>query len=496
MKPVRGSLLALAALLCALAFVPAAFADSQARIVRLSFTDGTVQIDRDTGQLEKAIVNMPIVQGTKLVTQDGARAEVEFEDGSTVRLGPATQVAFNELGLRDDGGKVSALEVMKGTAYFDITPRNKDEFRVAFAADEVTLDRAARFRVSLTDEKVTLAVFKGELKVKGPEEATVKKNQTLDIERPNGQTEVAKGIAEEPLDEWVKSREEYRGRYASAQYGAPYSGYYGLSDLNYYGNYYYQPGWGWMWRPYGVGYGWDPFYDGAWCWYPSYGYTWVSSYPWGWMPYRYGRWAYVPGWGWGWVPGGFGGGWQTIPVVVNGPPAYRPPQPPTQPPIVPVTPRAPRPTPLPTVIVRGHQPRLADDGDRDIRLPQRVGGEPGTQIVTTPQTRQQTPVPGTSMPRAGQPNAPGPRADRPSAPVMRPDRPGGPSPRVDRPSGPSGPSPRMDRPSGPSGPTGPSPRMGPSSEPRMSPPPSMPRSSGPSGPSGPSHSSGGGRPPK
>ncbi len=479
MRPVRSSLLAL---VCALAFVPALFGDSQARIVRLSFTDGTVLVDRDTGDFEKAIINMPVIQGTKVVTQEGARAEVEFEDGSTVRLGPDTQVAFTELSLRDDGGKVSALEVMKGTAYFDITPRGKDEFRVAFAADEVTLDRAARFRVSLTDEKVTLAVFKGELKVRGPEEATVKKNQTLDIERPNGQTEVAKGIAEEPLDDWVKSREEYRGRYASADYGVPYSGYYGVSDLNYYGNYYYQPGWGWMWRPYGVGYGWDPFYDGAWCWYPNYGYTWVSPYPWGWIPYRYGRWAYVPGWGWGWIPGGFGGGWQTMPVVVNAPPTYRAPQPPTAPRVVPRIPTRPV-APPPTVVVRAHEPRVRDGGDRDLPLPRRVGGGPERPAVTTQTGTEPRQIPSRgpgATPRADQPSSPAPRVDRPSGPAPRPDRPSAPSPRVDRPSGPSGPSPRV----------------GPSPEPRMSPPPSMPRSSGPSGPSGPSHSSGGGRPPK
>ncbi len=466
MKPMRRSLLALGVVVCALVLVPGLLADSQARIVRLSFADGTVQIDRDTGRMEKAIINMPIIQGTKLVTEASARAEVEFEDGSTVRLGPASEMNFTELGLRDDGGKLSAMEVTKGTAYFDIKPRDKDEFRVAFAADEVTVDRSVRFRVDLADNKATLAVFKGELNVRGPEDEVVKKNQTLEIDQASGQSEVAKGITEEPLDEWVKSREEYRDRYASAQYGAPYSGYYGLSDLNYYGNYYYMPGWGYMWRPYGVGFGWDPFYDGAWCWYPGQGYTWVSWYPWGWIPYRYGRWAYVPGWGWGWIPGGFGGGWQTIPMVVNAPPAYRTPLPPRQPPSVPATsPRTPtgpiRPaTPLPTVLVRAHQPRMVDGADSDMPLPRQIGGDRGTQPSTAP---QQTP------------SSPGTRAGQPSSPTPRPVNPA-PGPRVAPGGG------------------GPSPRVAPSSPgPRVSPGPSMPRSSAPSAPS---HSSGGGRPPK
>ena len=49
--------------------------------------------------------------------------------------------------------------------------------------------------------------------------------------------------------------------------------------------------------------GFEPYYDnGHWI-YTSYGWTWVSDYPWGWAPFHYGRWTYLPTWGWAWVPG-------------------------------------------------------------------------------------------------------------------------------------------------------------------------------------------------
>jgi hypothetical protein len=38
---------------------------------------------------------------------------------------------------------------------------------------------------------------------------------------------------------------------------------------------------------------------------PTFGYTWVSGYPWGWLPYHCGAWGYYP-FGWGWAPGGCG----------------------------------------------------------------------------------------------------------------------------------------------------------------------------------------------
>ena len=107
------TLFALTILTCWLA-VPS-FADSQARIVRLSQVDGDVQIDRNTGQgYEKAFLNLPITQGTKVRTGFGGRAEIEFEDGSTLRITPGTTVDFSELGLRGFRRKVVDPESANG----------------------------------------------------------------------------------------------------------------------------------------------------------------------------------------------------------------------------------------------------------------------------------------------------------------------------------------------------------------------------------------------
>src|SRR5437667_3461656 len=119
--------IATAALFCLFASVPA-FSDSQVRIVRLSYVDGTVQIDRNSGQgYEKAFVNLPIAQDSKLRVTDSSRAEVEFEDGSTIRMAPKTTIWFTELSLRDSGAKVSALEVKQGTIYVDFAGAKNEE---------------------------------------------------------------------------------------------------------------------------------------------------------------------------------------------------------------------------------------------------------------------------------------------------------------------------------------------------------------------------------
>ena len=96
----RFSMVLLTAAACVLLALPA-LADSQARIVRLSDVQGSVQINKNTGMgFESAFLNLPITQGTQVRTRDRGRAEIEFEDGSTLRLTPNTTVEFSTLGRR------------------------------------------------------------------------------------------------------------------------------------------------------------------------------------------------------------------------------------------------------------------------------------------------------------------------------------------------------------------------------------------------------------
>src|SRR5450759_3466279 len=75
-----------------------AWADSEVRIVRLSLVDGPVQLDRAHGQgFERAIMNMPITNGMQLWTRENSRAEIEFEEGSSIRVTPGTKVEFTQL---------------------------------------------------------------------------------------------------------------------------------------------------------------------------------------------------------------------------------------------------------------------------------------------------------------------------------------------------------------------------------------------------------------
>jgi hypothetical protein len=328
-----GTLFGLTILTCWLA-VPS-FADSQARIVRLSQVDGDVQIDRNTGQgYEKAFLNLPITQGTKVRSGSDARAEIEFEDGSTLRITPGTTVEFSELALRDSGARASNLNLQTGTAYLNFKgAKSGQEFSLSFGRERLPLTKPVHLRLELKDADATLAVFKGEVEVEGASgEVKVEKKHsaTFDLAGANPYT-LANNLEPDPYDEWDKQQGKYHEQYsASAANGySPYA--YGSSDLNYYGSFYNVPGYGMMWQPYLVGAGWDPFMNGAWMWYPGSGYMWVSSYPWGWMPYRYGSWTYLSGNGWFWQPGSSWAGWNTAPAITNPPRTFSFPRPPARP---------------------------------------------------------------------------------------------------------------------------------------------------------------------
>lgn len=320
------SLVVLTAVAWVLVTLPA-LADSQARIVRLSDVQGSVQIDKNTGMgFESAFLNLPITQGVQVQTRDNGRAEIEFEDGSTFRLTPNSKVEFRTLGLNDAGKRISVVDLVEGMAYVNWLGTSSEDFTLNFSRETVALSRPAHFRVETSPSVSKFAVFKGDVEIAGPSgKVTVSKKKMLTVDATDDKYTLAK-IEAGPLDTWDKDAVEYHQQYARNN-SSPYG--YGLSDLNYYGGYQNVPGYGMLWQPYFTGIGWSPFADGAWSWYPGFGYMFVSSYPWGWLPYRYGNWLFVPGFGWMWQPGAWNS-WTMVPRCLGTTPAvFHPPVRPT-----------------------------------------------------------------------------------------------------------------------------------------------------------------------
>lgn len=284
---------------------------SKVRIVRLSQVKGDVQVDRSAGRgFEPAMANLPIVEKNRLQTGAGV-AEVEFEDNSTLRLGPDSTVEFPKLERLPGGTTASSAVVLKGIAYVSLMKTAGNEFNLLFGQQALRLPGGIHIRLELGETEAKVTVLDGALRIDGPSGSVdVPKKRTVTLAfQDQAQPAVTKDVAANALDSWDKDAVGYHARSAVASsYGN--SGYsYGLNDMMYYGSFMNVGGCGSMWRPYFASAGWDPYSNGAWAWYGGGGgYSWVSPYPWGWTPYHYGSWAFCDGAGWGWMPGGMWSG--------------------------------------------------------------------------------------------------------------------------------------------------------------------------------------------
>lgn len=380
--------------------------DSQARIVRISYVEGDVRLDTGQGY-ESATMNVPLTERDWLQTGSDGWAEVQFEDGSLVRLAPDTVIAFTQLARASSGATLTTIDLDQGEAEFKVAQHSDGEFNVTVKRNTIALTRSSSFRVTSTNANpLEVAVLKGEVGVSDTDnggEVAVKKNETFVLD-PNDVSRYAldKGVDTDDLDQWSTQRDDALSAYASAGAGYAQSPYqYGASDLNYYGQYYDVPGYGEVWQPNNVGYNWDPFSNGYWSYTPGFGYTWVSAYPWGWMPYRYGRWVFVNGRGWCWAPGGWNR-WYSRPRLVNAPPGFHAPIPPADKRFVDRNPGRNRHEPPPVIsgpITRSTGPVGGRNVDRDgdNRTPGRPNGDrrvyTNDDVARVPRTDNPPPQP-------------------------------------------------------------------------------------------------------
>ena len=289
---------------------------SRARIVRLSFVEGTVTVLRPgVSDWAEAPVNTPIQEGFQLSTDKDSFAEVQFENGSTARVGELSLLKFDQLGLTESGGSLNRLALDHGYGTFSVTPQNVEIFEVASGNETFKPQGRAEFRVDLDQDKIRVEVFKGSVDVSGPDVSTTLAQRTS-IEITPGADQpytVSQDIQRDDWDAWVAQRD--RQLAASTPPGGmqPQAPAYGWSDLNNFGTWSYFDGYGYGWVP-GVAGPWSPFGSGQWSWYPGFGYTWISFEPWGWLPYHFGGWSFDPLFGWAWFPGA---AWGWSPAAVN-----------------------------------------------------------------------------------------------------------------------------------------------------------------------------------
>ncbi len=134
------------------------------RIVRLSLAQGDVQIDRNSGEgWEQAIVNMPVIGGARIYAAENSKAELEFEDGSSVRLAGPAQITLIELSSTPDGAPVNAIQVDSGVVYVNARLRDHEDFRIsAYSGESFAITKPSHLRFTVNEQTASLAMTDGE----------------------------------------------------------------------------------------------------------------------------------------------------------------------------------------------------------------------------------------------------------------------------------------------------------------------------------------------
>jgi FecR protein len=302
-------------------------------MARLSDVVGNVQLLRgDQTQFDQAVVNMPLIEGSRLQTGTDGQAEVQFGDGSIARLAPNSSMSVTQLRRNADGQAVTQVEILSGLGYFELRS-DSGENSVLYGSNVISpIDGPATVRLDLDARPAEMGVLDGKVHVAGGTQfaVDVRTDESIRFDATDvSRYYLAEGVTPDSWDTWNSDRnriladqEQQRtdAGTASANSSDP-----SWADLDQNGSWYAVPGYGDVWTPYGAGPGWDPYGSGYWGYYSGGGYYWISGYPWGWLPYRCGGWNYFNAFGWGWMPANCGLGWNPGVVIIGRPPGYHPP---------------------------------------------------------------------------------------------------------------------------------------------------------------------------
>ncbi|MEQ1921222.1 MAG: DUF6600 domain-containing protein [Pyrinomonadaceae bacterium] len=303
------------------------------RVARISFVSGEVKIRRvGSEDWEKAVLNLPLIEGDQIATGDDARVEMQFNSYLHVRLDENAFLKFST--LKYDG---VALSLSQGTMGVRVTDLQKAGgfFEIDAPNTTVAIQKAGSYRIDAGqagDQDLRVSVASGgEARVYSDNAGFTLKSgrgarifidganagewETLDVARFS-----------DDFESWSQDRDStIAKRMKDAYYDKYYDqDIYGADDLNGYGDWVHTVDYGYVWQPYTTSINsyndWSPYRYGHWRWLGNYGWTWVNDEPWGWATYHHGRWIHFRG-RWVWAPYGYyrqrRSWWSPAMVVIN-----------------------------------------------------------------------------------------------------------------------------------------------------------------------------------
>jgi hypothetical protein len=267
---------------------------------RVSMIHGEVSTQRgDSGTWSAAVLNQPVVNGDKVSTGAGGRAEVQLDFANILRLGPNAQA--NIANFTRDHIQIQLAQGMANYSVFNESEAEPEIDTPNVGVHPAHKDVILRIEVRPDGDSIVI-VRKGEARISTPKGiADLKEGDMATVRGPSeeAQYKISPAPDRDDWDRWNSDRDRMIHSARAWQHTNRY--YTGSEDLDANGSWKNVPDYGQVWVP-NEPEDWAPYRDGNWVWEPYYGWTWVGNEPWGWAPYHYGRWLWYGG-AWGWWPG-------------------------------------------------------------------------------------------------------------------------------------------------------------------------------------------------
>ncbi|MBT0665053.1 FecR domain-containing protein [Geobacter pelophilus] len=275
------------------------YASASSGLARLSLTKGEVLLfDDDSNDWVPTTANTPVEEGDRIWCANGARAEIELQNGSILRLGSKTSIDIVRLDNNEQQVYLSS-----GRLYARTFEADRD---LQINSDDATISvgRKSRVHIDLVgsgDPDTEVSVVKGTVYVESVSGKTrVKSGETL-LFSENG-AEVAPLNPPDQWEQWNEKRDRTIFKRKAANRYLPEELVIYEEELASNGEWVPIEEYGYAWRPtIAVGVDWTPYQQGRWVWRRG-SYVWIASEPWGWAPHHYGRWQYSQRYGWCWLP--------------------------------------------------------------------------------------------------------------------------------------------------------------------------------------------------
>lgn len=272
--------------------------DGPVRMARIARIDGAVSWrPGDDVDWSDAGWNLPLREGAEIWVNPGARAEIQFDDGSFLRLGNGALATFHTM-FSDSRGEFTEIKLNTGTASLQLTS-NLSSYQVDTPLASVTSAGVSNLRVDATNG-LRAIVWDGQANVQGiAGQMTVGGGEYLRLANAQSNYTVFPAPGRDSWDDFCDGRNEatrHPSRYLPSSIALV------AGDLDSYGDWIRDPQYGYCWHPNMPDPNWAPYHDGHWVWVSPFGWTWCGNEPWGWAPYHYGTWFASPR-GWLWRPG-------------------------------------------------------------------------------------------------------------------------------------------------------------------------------------------------